>query len=111
MAEQPDNMGGEDLYDSAPTGAKGSDKPNGDEDEKSDSEEAILPKSILAGKEFKVGDEVVLKITGIHDDQISVKYAPVKADDEGEGEEGGGEMTPDEADMPAGMGSGDANYD
>ena len=46
---------------------------------------AILPKSILAGKEFKPGEEVVLKIVEIHDDEVVVEYAPSKG---GEGEEG-----------------------
>lgn len=46
-------------------------------------ETAILPKSILAGKEFKVGEEVVLKITAIHGDEIQVEYAH---DEPGEGE-------------------------
>jgi hypothetical protein len=39
---------------------------------------ALLPKSILAGKDFKVGDEVVLKITGMHEGEVEVEYAPEK---------------------------------
>ena len=35
---------------------------------------AVLPKSILAGKEFQVGESVVLKIVAIHDDEIVVEY-------------------------------------
>jgi hypothetical protein len=75
-------------------------------DEKSDDgkddggQEAILPTSILAGKDFQVGDEVVLKITAMHDDSISVKYAPSKGKDEGD----------DKAAVPAGMGGGDEDY-
>lgn len=42
---------------------------------------ALLPKSILMGKDFKVGDEVVLKITGMHDDELSVTYAPEKKEE------------------------------
>lgn len=34
----------------------------------------LLPKSILMGKDVSVGDELVLKITGINDDQIQVAY-------------------------------------
>lgn len=49
-----------------------------------DSPVAILPKSILAGKDFKPGEEVVLKIVEIHDDEVVVEYAPEKG---GEGEE------------------------
>lgn len=50
----------------------------------SDSEAAVLPKSILAGKKFKVGEEVVLKITGIQEDSITVEYATGKGGGEKE---------------------------
>ena len=36
---------------------------------------ALLPKSILAGKDFKPGEEVVLKVLRILDDQVEVAYA------------------------------------
>lgn len=102
---------GEDLYGSD---ADAMPKDEGDESEEaehSDSEEAILPKSILAGKEFKVGDEVVLKITAMHDDRISVKYAPAKEEGAGEGDDGGMEDG-EKAQMPSGMaGGGESMYD
>lgn len=41
-------------------------------------ETALLPKSILAGKEFRPGEEVVLKIVRVHDDEVEVEYAPEK---------------------------------
>jgi len=44
---------------------------------------ALIPKQLLAGKKFNVGDEVVLKITAMHGDAVQVAYAPEK----GEGEE------------------------
>ena len=43
----------------------------------------ILPKEILAGKDFKPGEEIVLKIVAIHDNDVEVAYAS----DKGEGEE------------------------
>lgn len=43
--------------------------------EKSEGQTAILPKSILAGKEFKPGEEVVLKIVAIHDNDVEVEYS------------------------------------
>ena len=43
----------------------------------------ILPKEILAGKDFPVGSEVVLKIVTIHDNDVEVAYAS----EEGKGEE------------------------
>lgn len=42
----------------------------------------LLPKSILMGKKFNVGDEVVLKITAIHDDQVEVEYATGDSEEE-----------------------------
>jgi hypothetical protein len=56
-------------------------------EEKMEGETALLPKSILAGKEFNVGDEVVLKIVKMDGDEIHVQYAPEKP--KGDGEEGG----------------------
>lgn len=35
----------------------------------------LLPKKALGGKEFKVGEEVVLEIVGDHGDELSAKYA------------------------------------
>lgn len=55
-----------------------------------DGETALLPKTILAGKEFKPGEEVVLKIVHIYDDEIEVAYAT----GEGGGEGGGESETP-----------------
>lgn len=39
---------------------------------------ALLPKSILAGKEFKPGEEVILRIVHDYGDQIEVEYATEK---------------------------------
>lgn len=41
-------------------------------------ETALLPKSILAGKDFQPGEEVVLKVVHIYDDEVEVEYAPEK---------------------------------
>lgn len=38
-------------------------------------ETAILPKTVLGGKEFKVGEEVVLKIVAMHENDVEVEYA------------------------------------
>jgi hypothetical protein len=37
---------------------------------------------LLAGKKFEVGDEVVLKIVGMHEDEVAVEYASEKPDDD-----------------------------
>lgn len=103
--------GGEDLYgDEDAHPMKGEDESDaGDGKEHSDAEEAILPKSILAGKHFDVGDEVVLKITAMHDDRISVQYAPSKPDED-EGEEGGKAEMPESISGGEG-GGGDSMFD
>ena len=38
-------------------------------------ETALIPKSLLMGKEFNPGDEVVLKIVHIYEDEVEVQYA------------------------------------
>jgi hypothetical protein len=41
-----------------------------------DAATALLPKSVLGGKEFKPGEEVVLKVTHVYEDEVEVEYAP-----------------------------------
>lgn len=81
----------ENYYDDGPQG----EPPASDNSSKGSMSESgeqtyLLPKSVLMGKDFKVGEEVVLKITGMHDDSIEVAYATEKGDGKGEdyGEEG-----------------------
>lgn len=54
----------------APEGGEGD-----PENQPEEGETALLPKSILAGKEFNPGDEVVLKIVRINEDEVEVSYA------------------------------------
>lgn len=42
-------------------------------------ESALLPKSILAGKDFTPGDELVLKVVAMHGDEVEVEYASTKS--------------------------------
>lgn len=51
--------------------------------------ETTIPKAMLMGKTFKVGEEVMFEITAIHGDEVSIKYATEKGEgkEEGEGEE------------------------
>lgn len=39
---------------------------------------ALLPKSVLGGKDFEPGDEVVLKVVKVHEDEVEVEYASEK---------------------------------
>lgn len=76
------NPGNEDLY----SDGDASQESQGEATPEKDAPTALLPKSILMGKKFNVGDEVVLKITGMHGDEISVAYAPEPSGEEGYGE-------------------------
>lgn len=66
---------------------------------------ALLPKSILAGKTFQVGDEVVLKITALRGDEVEVEYSSepeTPPEDETPPDEGEAEGEPaDGAEQPA----------
>lgn len=94
----------ENLYDDGPaqtpppTGA-GSDA---GASEPSAQPSALIPKALLAGKEFNVGDEVVLKITAMHGDSVQVEYAPEKGKGEEEEYEGdkNAEAPPEEQQQP-----------
>jgi hypothetical protein len=52
---------------------------------------ALLPKSILAGKKFQPGDEIVLKVVRLYDDEVEVEYASAPEGDAGGEDEGGEE--------------------
>ncbi len=75
--------GGEDAFADAEPDAK----PEGEEKKETEAGvTAMLPKTILGGKEFKKGEEVVLKIVADHGDQIEVAYS--YGDEGGEKDEG-----------------------
>ena len=71
VQERP-GMGGEDQP------AKGAET-----EEKDDT--ALLPKSLLGGKDFAVREEVVLKIVADHGEEIEVAYATEKGEEHEEG--------------------------
>lgn len=97
----PPEAAADDLYSDGED--SGAEAPK-EEAKQEDSPAAVLPKSILAGKTFNVGDEVVLKITGMHGDEVTVEYAPAK---KGEKEE-----EPDEDDeAPRSDGGADELYE
>lgn len=62
-------------------------------------ETALIPKSLLAGKDFQVGEEVVLKIVHDHGDEVEVEYASEKPDEKGAGEMGPPEMASADAQL------------
>lgn len=62
-----------------------------------DESTAILPKSILMGKEFEPGDELVLRIVRMHENEIEVTYASEETgEEEGPEEEMGPPVPTDE---------------
>ena len=56
----------------------------GDEGMHDDMPSATLDESLMAGKHFNVGDEIVLKITRIGDGTFDVVYATGEGDSNGE---------------------------
>ena len=70
----------------------------GEEKDPRDSKTALLPRSILAGKEFEPGDEVVLKIVAMHDDEIEVEYAGDSGDKKDSSSDGKPEMAASSSD-------------
>lgn len=93
----------EDYYSDAPGGsgdASGAGASPHSDAGQDDQPTAVLPKSILAGKKFDVGDEVVLKIVAVHGDEVQVAYAQDKGDESAPpGEE------PEPAEAPSSMSS------
>lgn len=63
----------------------------------SDSQTAVLPMSVLGGKQWKPGDEIMLEIVQMNEDGAVVKYASEKGGEEepetkmSSMEEGGGD--------------------
>lgn len=63
----------------------------------------ILPKEILMGKSFNVGDEVVLRITRIGEKDVEVSYAEDKGKEEPHPEEPAQSSAPPSSDMESMM--------
>ncbi len=83
MAYDSNNSGGNDseMYEDGPGGSPSPppetvDKPG--DDENKGAPVATLPKSILMGKECKVGDEITLKIEQIGENEVVVGSAGYK---------------------------------
>lgn len=57
-----------------------------EERDEGDEKTAMLPKSVTGGKDFQVGDEIVLEVVAVHEDELQVKYASEKGGKEEEGD-------------------------
>lgn len=98
----PGNPGGDtDMYSDAPEGAASA-EPKEEQKPDEGGETTLVPKTMLAGKHFDIGEEVVFKIVGMHDDQVEIAYAT----GEGEGEKGEGEQAAAPEPQPTGAGGG-----
>ncbi len=69
-----------------------SDSPSPDEKEKDEKPEVeghteLVSKKLLGGKDFKPGEEVVLKVVRDYGDEIEVSYAPEKPKGKGMSED------------------------
>ena len=61
---------------SAPSSAESDEKDaKPKEDKNDDMPTALVPKSLLAGKDFKPGEEIVFKIVHLYDDEVEIEYA------------------------------------
>jgi hypothetical protein len=89
------NSGASDPYaDAAP--AAPTEKPTAEpQEEKGEEATAVIPKALLAGKDFKPGEEIMLEIVQLTEDGAVVKYASDKGGEE--------EAPPEEAPPPSEM--------
>jgi len=90
-----DTSGDEAAPSETDSGVEGGDEQ--DTDEKMDGPTALIPKTLLAGKEFKPGEEVVMKIVHDHGDEVEIAYATepsggTKDGDDGDSDEMKGAM-------------------
>ena len=104
MAMKP-MMGAEESdMDSLYQGSEGGESEEGaetiDQEEQEEmADKAIIPMKVAQGKHpdpVKEGDEIVLKVTGVHGDQVEVQYSETPPGEIGEGEPPGKEMSADE---------------
>lgn len=72
---------GPDMADDYETSTAREDKAETDETEETHPT-ALIPKTLLAGKEFKVGEEVVFKIVHMYEDEVEIEYAYDDEDNE-----------------------------
>ena len=74
--------GGEDYFSDGPK-----DAPQMEEkEEHAGGETGILPKTLMAGKDFKPGEEIVLKVVAVHENDFEVEYSHGDEKEESSGE-------------------------
>lgn len=92
-----------DYYDDSPPESQAA-TPEEQEESRGDDKTALIPSSLCPGMD--VGDEVVLEIVGVHEDEYEVKYAPKKkGEDEAKTDTEPSTSRPSESMEGGGMGS------
>lgn len=61
-------------------------QPKSVDDKNAENPTGLIPKTLLGGKKFNVGDEVVLEIVADHGEEVEVQYAQEKPGEEGKTE-------------------------
>ena len=88
------------MYSDADSGGGAGEK----EESKGSESTALLSKSVLGGKEFKPGEEVVLQIVEVRDNDVVVKYASEeKGEEKGEESEAPSQVPESDAEMTSMM--------
>lgn len=73
-------------FDDAAAPATEQESPSAEESEAGKGPVATIPKSLLAGKDFQPGEEIVFKIVSIQDDSVVIEYASEHGKEYGEDE-------------------------
>lgn len=85
MPDYTGASGGADLYTDAEP-SPSAEKPHEEEKDESQAPTAEIPKALLGGKEFKPGEEVVLRVVQVNEDSVLVEYASPRDEDSQEKE-------------------------
>ena len=93
----PDNYypeSGDEAAPSQPAGEDGAIPKSEEKPDENNEQTALIPKGLLAGKDFEPGEEVVFKIVKMHGDEVEIAYATGEesGEDKGEGEGEDSEM-------------------
>lgn len=80
----------EDYY--PPNPGKDREKPADNKSEEPEEKTALIPKSLLMGKEFKPGEEVIFKIVHEYQDEVEIAYATGEKKDKSEMDKAGDKM-------------------
>lgn len=96
MTQEPDEM--DETYGNSPAPAGDKTKSVDEQEAQEMSQKAVIPLKVLMGNStepLKEGDEVVVKVTGIHGQEVEIEYSKTKPGEIGEEPEATEEMSPE----------------